>query len=869
MPKRRTMWRMEGECGLPIEVAPDATVKNAVAMAVLKVSLAATVGAFSMLPPAAVALGLSSGAALKEARPITYEASDLDPSLRTSDINKAEVLLDAPLPDQGISGQLPTASEADAMDDAFDEADGSAAGGDTASGLVSDAPGPNAFVPSDDVQGLLDGSDSMPDDGFDLASSDSAHSLETTEGAEGVEDALFETQASGAVTDASSLEAALSAIGSSGTISLGANITVSHALNIPAGANVAFALGGHTLTGSGTLFSPGSGAFVAISGPGTVSCPGGSVFDGHASLGGLSITGGVFLSASGGLVFGGGSYNYPNTSISSGCSFTDTSMYSFVQGDQVVTFSNGRFYLQSWADPDSECWYAMALVAYCLTEADFNAYMKQFPGTDIVSYPSVEYDVTFRSASGSTIKKSHVFRGHCVGSTACGDAGAAPTEDQVQATVPAGHVFEGWEDAQGKLHSTNEILAMPVTADTVYTARYRDTTVYHDVTFVFGKDLAQSDTKSLAESQAVQLPDSGRTALQGYELLGWYDARTGGNRVCSATAAGDVLVSSPMTLYAHYRYLGEYPVSIRVERPNKTDKGIVNVVSGGRLSADQIPDTAPVEGYELDGWYVTSTGDSLDIGLAGASVDSKVDDPASVVIGQPMSFLAKYKKIDNPPIGPVDPNPGPDEPVDPTPVDPVPVVPNPGGSGSDVVPGQSGQTSDAGAGAAVRPVGAGPLEPHAPDTPWNPAGLALAAGFTVPASGPGVVTRELIEQNTSDRGSAGDGGAKGDGPDGSMFDAQSPAGVTLPLSAGEVAALVGMGGGTAIVALIASRIATFLSTNGVAAAAAGLGMAGAAAGAAAGATGGGASGSGAAGSGNFAKNSSEPRKGRKSRKSGK
>ena len=118
----------------------------------------------------------------------------------------------------------------------------------------------------------------------------------------------------------------------------------------------------------------------------------------------------------------------------------------------------------------------------------------------------------------------------------------------------------------------------------------------------------------------------------------------------------------------------------------------------------------------------------------------------------------------------------------------------------------------------------GPSEPHAPETPWNPPGLALAAGFTVPAAGPGVVVRELMSAPSGTP--AAGAGAGGSGPDGdgalgtgSLFDSQGPAGVELPLSAPEVALLAGLGGATALAALLASRRAAFLAANAAAAAA--------------------------------------------------
>ena len=128
---------------------------------------------------------------------------------------------------------------------------------------------------------------------------------------------------------------------------------------------------------------------------------------------------------------------------------------------------------------------------------------------------------------------------------------------------------------------------------------------------------------------------------------------------------------------------------------------------------------------------------------------------------------------------------------------------------------------------SAQPGSRGPSEPHAPETPWNPPGLALAAGFTVPAAGPGVVVRELMSAPSgTPAAGAGAGGAGPDGDgargpgEGSLFDSQGPAGVELPLSASEVALLAGLGGATALAALLASRRAAFLAANAASAASA-------------------------------------------------
>lgn len=258
----------------------------------------------------------------------------------------------------------------------------------------------------------------------------------------------------------------------------------------------------------------------------------------------------------------------------------------------------------------------------------------------------------------------------------------------------------------------------------------------------------------------------------------------------------------------------------------------VHVAPGTELR--NVPAFALISAPAKDGctfrWVRSSTGEKL-------TPDEVLAMP--IAAGGAYSFVGTYVADE---VTPPDPGPGPDEPdpVDPGPDEPPvgPVDPTPGGgNGAGGAGGGVGAGAGAGSGAgasggaamgavSAQPGSRGPLEPHAPDTPWNPPGLALAAGFTVPAAGPGVVVRELMSAPSGTP--AAGAGAGGAGPDGdgapgpgagSLFDSQGPAGVELPLSAPEVALLAGLGGATALAALLASRRAAFLAANAAAASA--------------------------------------------------
>lgn len=228
------------------------------------------------------------------------------------------------------------------------------------------------------------------------------------------------------------------------------------------------------------------------------------------------------------------------------------------------------------------------------------------------------------------------------------------------------------------------------------------------------------------------------------------------------------------------------------------------------------------DGFTFE-WVLESTG-------AGYLPDEVLAMP--IVAGKTYSFVGCYvaDAVDpgpgpvDPDPGPVDPGPGPVDPVDPVdpgPVDPGPVnPPDPGPDG--------GEGSGGTGGGAGLPGGPSPANPF---MPWNPPGLAAAAGFTVPASGPGVVARPLeavaAGAGAGDGGDAGDAlaeaaaealvaarGAEGEGEVRSARGAGAPA---APFPASGLATVAALAAGVALMALLASRAAAFLSANAAAA----------------------------------------------------
>lgn len=268
---------------------------------------------------------------------------------------------------------------------------------------------------------------------------------------------------------------------------------------------------------------------------------------------------------------------------------------------------------------------------------------------------------------------------------------------------------------------------------------------------------------------------------------------------------------APETCDVEFRWGGAYCEG--AGGPAGPDAGdaqtVRHAVEKGKTLAGKVPgdDQVRVAGYRFCGWF--------DEG--GRALDA-----AAPVQGDAV-YTARYEKEAAPdpgpeqPVEPVEPDPGPGQPVDPGPTDPGPGTGESGGG----TPGGAPSTPGAPGGAPVNPF-----------MPWNPPGLALAAGFTMPTGGPGVVMRELestlaaedaggadgdalelglrdaLAAMTADAGSEADAAGASDDAQG----AERP-GMTLPLGASDLALLAGLAAGVVLVALIASRAAAFLAAT--------------------------------------------------------
>lgn len=279
------------------------------------------------------------------------------------------------------------------------------------------------------------------------------------------------------VNSQASFANALASLDGQGTISISSNFTVSSPVSIPAGANITIKLNGHTLTGTASsVLDVGSGATLTVTGPGTMRNTDGNghVFSASSHVGSLSLNGSAkFLAC--GNVFNDIAW-FTSTFIAPGCAFSGTQgLLAFkdnYQEGQEIVYSNGEYVLRYWPDPDAEVWYARALFVYFPTEADYESYVHQF-GTADISMPTIKHTVTFKmSDPDRVVSRDEILQGHCFDSKIGVEGDSAPTNEQMQALAPKDTTFKGWLDSKGKLYTIDQIRALPVMDDLVYTAKF-------------------------------------------------------------------------------------------------------------------------------------------------------------------------------------------------------------------------------------------------------------------------------------------------------------------------------------------------------------------------------------------------------------
>ncbi|HAA6474317.1 TPA_asm: internalin [Listeria monocytogenes] len=141
-----------------------------------------------------------------------------------------------------------------------------------------------------------------------------------------------------------------------------------------------------------------------------------------------------------------------------------------------------------------------------------------------------------------------------------------------------------------------------------------------DYTVTF--DVSGTETKESVETGDLLIEPTEPTK-EGYTFIGWYDAKTGGNKWDFATGK---MPARDMTLYAQFS-INKYIASFDVDGKKTTE--LVNYQS--MLSAPAEPKK---EGYKFIGWYDTKTG------------GNKWDFTADKMPAKDMTLYAQFEKVD-------------------------------------------------------------------------------------------------------------------------------------------------------------------------------------------------------------------------------
>lgn len=301
--------------------------------------------------------------------------------------------------------------------------------------------------------------------------------------------------------------------------------------------------------------------------------------------------------------------------------------------------------------------------------------------------------------------------------------------------------------------------------------------------------------QKLSASDIPEIPE-----VLGYEFDGWYLVNGTSGQAQKVTPT-DVTVTKNITFEARYTEVGTAQVEF------VWGKGIAE--SGSAEGASRWSSTL-TKGHKLTATLPNAT---IDDGktwkfLGWYDKGGKAFNANTAVTANQV-YTARYEYIGpTVPVGPVDPNPINPDPIDPDPVDPKPIVPDP----SEAI--KPGPVVSEGDNAGVIPIGSSsrPRIP-APATPWNPPGLALAAGFTIPENGPGVIV--LDESGEPVVLEADEGNIDKDlaASAASAFDAVQPTSSGLPFSMAEAAVAIAATGGVALAALVVTRTTMFMAAN--------------------------------------------------------
>ncbi|WP_035773494.1 InlB B-repeat-containing protein, partial [Butyrivibrio sp. VCD2006] len=153
-----------------------------------------------------------------------------------------------------------------------------------------------------------------------------------------------------------------------------------------------------------------------------------------------------------------------------------------------------------------------------------------------------------------------------------------------------GYTFGGWytQKSGGTVIDKNTVLTGPTTAYAHWISKNVK------VTFDANGGTSTPDPVTIAGGTAIgTLPTTSRT---GYDFDGWYDAKTGGNKVTTTTK-----INSDMTLYAHWT---AKTVTVTLNDGSSTADTITVKYNG---KYEGLPTSRTKTGYTFGGWYLESS----------------------------------------------------------------------------------------------------------------------------------------------------------------------------------------------------------------------------------------------------------------------
>ncbi len=232
---------------------------------------------------------------------------------------------------------------------------------------------------------------------------------------------------------------------------------------------------------------------------------------------------------------------------------------------------------------------AVVLASCTVSQDNTTTTSKTNESTTTTTVAEKNYTVTWKNADGSVLKTDTVKEG-----TVASYDGATPTK---ASDAEYSYTFKSWD---------KELSA--VNADVVYTAVYES--IKNKYTYTFYDEDGTTELKKETVEYGTQVsaptsPEKQDTAEDDYTFDGWYDAKTGGNKVTSfSTITGNV------TYYARYTSEKNKYTYTFYDEDGTSVLGTNNVAYGTQIEVPANPTKAADDNYfyTFEGWYDAKEG---------------------------------------------------------------------------------------------------------------------------------------------------------------------------------------------------------------------------------------------------------------------